>query len=1202
MQRFYKFINLLLVLCMVMSMLPATSFAADEISLTTESNDADASVVSEGTFQGNLYQVFDLSMTWTEAKAYCESLGGHLVAITSAEEQAFIESLLTEDCLKKQYWLGGQYIDGEFAWVTGEEFSYANWDKDQPDHKSDENYLQIFNETHYEASIHDFTRFKWNDHINDNNGLCEAINPNTVGLICEFEQTSNTSTKDGTFEYLSYDNQVREYTYHYDESWFWNSSYTYQHDLTRMSLRVAMAAGDIRVVDGQADADGARPLKNLMSDLGFTYSEEYSHYPVPEYDSIGYGIGSKTITSPSGEEATLIMVAIRGSGYGVEWGGNFRVGTGIDHEGFSLAADQVINGIKNYLTAHHEQFQSTIKIWISGYSRAGATTNLVAAYLDDGFVEQLKPDNVYAFCFECPQNTTNNQASNVKYDNIVNIVNPIDFVPKVAMSAWDYSRFGTTYCLPSYESTANYLDLMNNMRTHYRSIVSYASDSIKDTIADEAVGQASTLDAFFELLASKIGTTDVYCADYQQDMIEIFANSLGGGDADPSYTRLGLTLLKMIIQEPQIIGSTLGLFVTIDDKDITNRDQLIELLEGGFNTNGRAARAHYMELCLAWLDSLDNLTLNSYNTYREVFINCPVDITVRDSNGEIVVQIINDIAQEIQNGPVAYLDGNGQKIIILPGDDEYDLELIATDDGMVTYTVTEYETSLGKTQRVVSYYEVAVAQDDELYGTIEDLTRVSNAMYSLVSSDGKVIAPTVTQTGSEVETYTVNVSSVGGGSVLGGGIFTSGEYAKVVATPDEEYVFDGWYIGNRLVSKDLEYRFLVDGDITISAVFVEKSTSHTMTYVEAIQATCCSTGILAHWHCSICGKDFSDSAGTIEIENVVIPIDPSNHVGETEIRDAVDATYTHNGYTGDTYCLSCGAKIASGSVIPRKDSGISSSGDGGSSVSTYTIKVGDIDHGDITADYKQAEKGTIVTLTLSPDDGYNLKSLTVLDRNNREIEVEKVSETEYTFEMPRSAVTVEALFALAAEAVEPLPFTDVTEESWYYDAVRYIYENSLMSGTSNTLFTPDLTTTRGMIVTILYRLEDTPIVSGGSDFTDVEIGQWYSDAIAWAAANNIVGGYGNGLFGPDDPITREQLAAILYRYAQYKGYDTTASADLSHYADLDQLSEWAQEAVAWANSEGIISGTSAVTLAPKDSATRAQAAAMMMRFCENITP
>ena len=611
--------------------------------------------------------------------------------------------------------------------------------------------------------------------------------------------------------------------------------------------------------------------------------------------------------------------------------------------------------------------------------------------------------------------------------------------------------------------------------------------------------------------------------------------------------------------------------------------------------------AHYMELCLAWLDSLDGVYRNDYSSVcRRVFINCPVNVAAYDSSNRLVASISDDVVADIEDGIGAYIDSRGQKVIVLPTDDEYTIQLTATDNGTMTYTVTEYDFDSGSDLKVVSYYEVAISEGDKLYGTAENLTNVSDAQYALISPSGEPITPTVTQTGSEVKTYTVDVLTADGGTVFGGGIFTNGEFAKVVATPDEEYVFDGWYMGDRLVSKDLEYRFLVDDNVTISAMFVEKSISHTMTYVEAIRATCCSTGTIAHWHCSICGKDFSDSAGTIEIENVVLPIDPSNHVGETELRDAVEATYTHDGYTGDTYCLSCNKKIASGSVIPKKDSGSSSSGIAGSSMSTYTIKFGGIDNGNITANYRQAEKGTIVTLTLSPNDGYELKSLTVLDKNNKEIEVKKVNDAEYTFEMPQSAVTVEAVFALAAGETGLLPFTDVAEGSWYYDAVRYVYENGLMAGTSNTKFEPDLTTTRGMIVTILYRLEDTPAVSSMADFTDVEADQWYSDAIAWAAANSIVGGYGNGLFGPDDPITREQLATILYRYAQYKNYDTAASADLSRYADFEQVSEWAQEAMAWANGEGIISGTSAVTLAPKDSATRAQAAVMLMRFCENI--
>ena len=411
---------------------------------------------------------------------------------------------------------------------------------------------------------------------------------------------------------------------------------------------------------------------------------------------------------------------------------------------------------------------------------------------------------------------------------------------------------------------------------------------------------------------------------------------------------------------------------------------------------------------------------------------------------------------------------------------------------------------------------------------------------------------------------------------------------------------DGEVIKQEIDTTSSEVK-LINTDEGVVVEATEPDHTHTLSFIDSVDATCKATGLKSHWHCSDCGKNFLDEAGMIEIEDIVIPIDPTNHAGETQVRNAVEATYESEGYTGDTYCLGCGEKIASGSVIPKKNSGSSSSGGGGSSVFTYTIKFGDTDHGNITADHRQAEKGTIVTLTFSPDDGYELKSLTVLDRSNKEIKFEKVSETEYTFEMPQSAVTVDAVFALAAKETGPLPFTDVAEESWYYDAVRYVYENGLMSGISNTKFEPDLTTTRGMIVTILYRLEETPAVSDGSVFMDVEANQWYSDAIAWAAANNIVGGYGNGLFGPDDPITREQLAAILYRYAQYKGYDTNASADLSKYTDLEQLSEWAQEAVAWANGEGIINGTSVATLVPKGSATRAQVAAMLMRFCENST-
>ena len=178
-------------------------------------------------------------------------------------------------------------------------------------------------------------------------------------------------------------------------------------------------------------------------------------------------------------------------------------------------------------------------------------------------------------------------------------------------------------------------------------------------------------------------------------------------------------------------------------------------------------------------------------------------------------------------------------------------------------------------------------------------------------------------------------------------------------------------------------------------------------------------------------------------------------------------------------------------------------------------------------------------------------------------------------------------------------FTDVADDAWYADAVRYVYENGMMNGTDDTAFSPDANTTRAMIVTMLYRMEAEPTAQG-SGFTDVAAGSYYADAVAWAAENGIVNGVSETSFAPDDSITREQMAAILYRYAQYKGYDVTASGNLSAYTDASQVSGYAAAAMQWANGEGLITGVTGTALDPQGSATRAQVATILMRFCEGI--
>lgn len=178
-------------------------------------------------------------------------------------------------------------------------------------------------------------------------------------------------------------------------------------------------------------------------------------------------------------------------------------------------------------------------------------------------------------------------------------------------------------------------------------------------------------------------------------------------------------------------------------------------------------------------------------------------------------------------------------------------------------------------------------------------------------------------------------------------------------------------------------------------------------------------------------------------------------------------------------------------------------------------------------------------------------------------------------------------------------FTDVSRGNWYYEAVNYAVGNNLFTGTSATAFDPDKTMTRAMLVTVMYRLEGKPVVSGANTFADVEAGQWYTDAVRWATSNNIVTGYDAKTFGTNDSISREQLATILYRYAKYKGHDVSKSANLSAFADSSSVSGWALASMNWTAANGFISGTTATTLSPKDAATRAQVAAIIMRFAKN---
>ena len=265
----------------------------------------------------------------------------------------------------------------------------------------------------------------------------------------------------------------------------------------------------------------------------------------------------------------------------------------------------------------------------------------------------------------------------------------------------------------------------------------------------------------------------------------------------------------------------------------------------------------------------------------------------------------------------------------------------------------------------------------------------------------------------------------------------------------------------------------------------------------------------------------------------------------------------------------------------------------------YTVSVEDTDNGSVEVSPTRASKGSTVTVTVKPDEGYELDELTVTDKNGDSVKLTDKGDGKYTFKMPASKVTVEAVFTAAK--VEGLPFTDVTSGDWFYDAVAYVYDKGMMEGTTDTTFAPTMNLTRSMIAQVLYNLEERPEAPGAAGFTDVAAGAWYADAVNWAAARGIVKGYDTGAFGPEDSVTREQLAAILYRYAQVKGYDTTQGGmAVREFSDSASISDWAQEAMAWAVNAQVLSGKGNGVLDPQGTATRAEVAQMLMNFGEHV--
>ena len=308
---------------------------------------------------------------------------------------------------------------------------------------------------------------------------------------------------------------------------------------------------------------------------------------------------------------------------------------------------------------------------------------------------------------------------------------------------------------------------------------------------------------------------------------------------------------------------------------------------------------------------------------------------------------------------------------------------------------------------------------------------------------------------------------------------------------------------------------------------------------------------------------------------------------------------------GGTYKVDAAAVSVSASFKSTGGtSGGGGAGGGGGAVAptTYDIVIPSALANIVKADKTKAAAGDTVTLTVSGEG-----TLTVTDANGKSVALTDLGSGKYAFKMPSSKVNV--AFAASGETkpcdggkdCPSAPFKDVDTGKWYHVSIDYVLTHSMMNGVSGTSFAPNSNLTRGMLVQILFNLEGKP-QSASASFSDVKADAWYAKAVGWAAANKVVTGYADGTFRPNAAVTREQAAAILYRYAQSKGIDVSVGEDTNilSYADALQASEYAIPALQWAVGAGVLNGKSGNLLAPTGTATRAEIAAIMQRWCEKI--
>ena len=1195
-------------------------------------------------YNGHTYLVLNDSMTWAQADEYCELIGGHLATITSQEENDFIK-YLTLNAGKAIYWLGGMedQSTGEWFWITGEKWDYTNWNVREP--TGGQYYLTFLSDS--ANLIASWALYGcWLD--NPNAGTSGWTLERT-GLICEWDYLLDYVPEIEFNEYIYRANISLENSDHPNleayknaqkylrgttdndtpsekmdnatvESGYGTLAKAWTATTTLFDILVEGPGGALqKVTINQADVYTAILLESFESSFKLNVTEAINENTemirdVTDIflDSCGTlfnAVESEYMDLLQGSSETTrnkVLSPIVDACTTVENAQTFMTFLDTTLDAVESYETWVENAI-GYLTVLNMTNEMKYVIVELADNCPNSNTYLKQALLNcariieagaEGFTDKIL-DMGYVSAGRFAVSHLVDAMWNICLDSVA-LAFPAVNVIIIAYKAGTFLVESLTNIDKTNEAYYKILNLLEYKYLAHFTFIELTNKYIVNKTETNAKIYLEAANLVFQICKLDAQYANEYVNELDKSFSGWLAQVFSGVDADE---------LK------EDFNSYLSI---INDNEMKFNTFWCVMLE-----------RDYPELFDYYMT---NRFAAEWNLYFETTIACPVNVYVYNSKNDLVGYVENGMPYASEN--ISIIVEGDTKHIYFYDDDEYTIVSEGYDDGDMNIFTTYYDDEMVKH----SYKDLAVSsgisytlhtsrdesilindgnvisptydsedENETAYNVIihNGFSKMNNTYESVIKAcegeiielsayipenqsfygwscdnddvifnDAMSINTSFVMVGSDIvinaltsaDAPTVELDANGGTLELNNNYLMTDDNGKlsVIPTPTREnYIFEGWYTerdnGTRVTTENI-----FTSDTTIYAHWKESTSDN-----EHSISNVWSTDADSHWHTCSCGERHDLSAHTATDWIIDKPA-TADSVGQMHKQ-----------------CSVCGYLLESSEIpVVEEDDDLDWSWILLDLMRReYTITANANEGGTITNEGELTVKfDSSATYEIVPDEGYYIDTV-IVDGDD----IGAVST--YTFDGISSDHTIEAVFA---KIEWENPYNDVSKDDWFYDAVKYVTENGLMNGMGSGMFMPYATSARAMIVTILWRLEGMPGAENAIEFSDVHNSDWYYDAVMWASKNKIVEGYGDTTFRPDTPITHEQLAAILYRYAIYKGYNTTAREVLT---DNIIISDWATDAVEWANAVKLLDLFQLKEYLPREVVARCQMAYILMQFC-----